>query len=119
MYHKGPSLLPGADERRSRVGACNYHISAIGSNRSSSAPVAANREVEGASREALKRGLYHRFTAEERAHVGQYAAEHGTAAAVRKFSSPERWSENEARYVVAKIKTAKISRSLVFHDFAK
>ena len=56
----------------------------------SAAIAEANHEVE-VLQEAQKcqvgwkQGPYYCFTQEERAEIGKYAAEHGTAAAVRKF----------------------------------
>ena len=49
----------------------------------------ANREVQvlqEAQKSGQKRGPYYRFTQEERLEIGKYAAENGTAAAVRKFN---------------------------------
>ena len=56
----------------------------------SAAIAEANREVEvlqeAQKSQVGKRGPYYRFTQKERLKIGKYAAENGTAAAVRKFN---------------------------------
>ena len=55
----------------------------------SAAIAEANREVQvlqEAQKSGQKRGPYYRFTQEERLEIGKYAAQNGTAAAVRKFN---------------------------------
>ena len=65
----------------------------------SAAIAEANREVEvlqeaQKSQVGWKRGPYYRFTQEERAEIGKYAAELGAAAAVRKFN---RWQNHSMK----------------------
>lgn len=67
---------------------------------SSAAIAEANHEVEvlqeaQKSQVGWKRGPYYRFTKEEQAEIGKYAAEHGTAAAVRKFDNTTQWKYSE------------------------
>ena len=82
------------------MGSCNLSADVLSCNNlpfffsinPQASPIAeANREVEvlqkaQKSQVGRKRGPYYRFTQKERAEIGKYAAEQGTAAAVRKFN---------------------------------
>ena len=64
----------------------------------SPAIAAANKEIKQLTQcaKSSKRGLYHRYTAKERADIGMYALQNGVQAAGQKFSRRLKIEINES-----------------------